>query len=98
MPTNSKGFRKKKRDNWKTNYQYFLGSPEEIKRRAARNKARNDAVKAGRVKKWDKSKEIDHVDGNPKNNSKKNTRVVSRKANRVKGANKANKKTNLYYV
>ena len=51
--------------------------------RAARNKNRRTAMREGRVKKGD-GKHIDHKDGNPKNNSRKNLRVVSGKANREK--------------
>lgn len=49
----------------------------------ARNKARADAVKRGAVRKGD-GKEIDHKNGNPRDNSKKNLRVVSRSTNRRK--------------
>ena len=38
-------------------------------------------VKAGRVKKGD-GKDVHHKDRNPKNNSKKNLRVVSKSKNR----------------
>lgn len=57
--------------------------PEQKKRRAARNAARNAAIKSGRVKKGD-GKEIDHKDYNPRNNSPSNLRVVSKKVNRTK--------------
>ena len=50
----------------------------------ARKKARRIMVKAGRVKKND-GKEVDHTDGNAKNNSKKNLTVMSRSQNRRKG-------------
>lgn len=56
-------------------------SPEQKKRRAQRNKARNEAIKAGLVKKGD-GKELDHgrvPHGAPLPNSVK---VVSRKENR----------------
>ncbi len=36
--------------------------------------------------------EVDHVDGNPMNNSKDNLRIVPRKTNRAKGARKTNAK------
>lgn len=49
----------------------------------ARKKARRLMEKAGRVRKND-GKEVDHKDGNPKNNSRKNLRVLSRSANRRK--------------
>jgi hypothetical protein len=51
--------------------------------RAARNKARRQAEKSGRVKKGD-GKEIDHRNHNPRDNSKANLRVVSKKTNRTK--------------
>ena len=51
--------------------------------RALRNKNRRQAIREGRVKKGD-GKHIDHKDGNPRNNSRKNLRVVSAKRNRKK--------------
>ena len=51
------------------------------KRRAARNKARRSALAAGKVQKGDK-KDVHHKDGNPKNNTATNVKVVSRKKNR----------------
>ncbi len=64
-------------------YQKYHASPKMIKERASRNKARADMVKKGRVSKGD-GKHVDHKDGNPMNNSDKNKRVMSAKANRVK--------------
>ncbi len=63
----------------------YQGSPEQIANRAARNKARREAEKKGLVHKGD-GKEIDHKKPLSKggSNSKKNTRVVSREANRKK--------------
>jgi hypothetical protein len=37
-------------------------------------------------------KEVDHKDNNPMNNSKDNLRIVPRKVNRAKGAQKTNSK------
>jgi len=48
-----------------------------------RNKLRRLFLKLKKVKKGD-NKDIDHKDGNPQNNSKKNIRVVSRSTNRAK--------------
>lgn len=62
-------------------YDDYHGMPEQKKRRAARNKARLDALSTGAVRRGD-GKEIDHVNNNPRDNSPGNTRVVSRKANR----------------
>ena len=49
-----------------------------------RKKARRLMEKAGKVRKGD-GKEVDHKDGNPHNNSKKNMQIMSRSANRRKG-------------
>ena len=51
--------------------------------REPRNKNRYHAEKKGRVKKGD-GKHIDHKDGNPRNNGRKNLRVVSARTNRKK--------------
>ena len=51
--------------------------------RATRNRNRATVMKRGGVKKGD-AKHIDHKDGNPRNNSSKNLRVVSGSLNRKK--------------
>ena len=56
-------------------YKKYHASEKMKKERALRNKNRRAAARDGRVKK---------EDGNPKNNSKKNLRVVKAKNNRVK--------------
>ena len=61
---------------------YHSGGPQKIDR-AARNRNRANAVKAGRVRKGD-GKHIDHRDGNPRNNSRSNLRVVPARRNRKK--------------
>ena len=53
------------------------------KERALRNKNRRNAMKAGRVRKGD-GKHIDHIDGNPKNNSKRNLSIIYAASNRKK--------------
>ena len=55
--------------NYKGEYKNYHSKPKQKKRRAARNTARNRALKKGTVKKGDK-KDIDHKDGNPRNNKK----------------------------
>ena len=62
-------------------YANYQGKPEQIAKRSSRNKARATMMKGGAVKKGD-GKDVDHKDRNPKNNSKKNTRVVSKSKNR----------------
>lgn len=64
-------------------YREHGSTPEQKKRRAARNAARNAAIKAGKVRKGD-GREIDHKDYNPLNNSPSNIRVVDKKTNRTK--------------
>jgi len=60
----------------------YAAKPEQKKRRAARTKARRQAVRDGRVKKGD-GKDVHHKDGNPLNNKKSNIAVTSKKANRT---------------
>ncbi len=70
--------------NYKKEYKY-QGTELQKKRRAARNKARRAAVKAGKVRKGDK-KDVHHVKPLGAGGSVKlsNTRVVSRSYNRSK--------------
>ncbi len=64
-------------------YREHGSTPEQKKRRAARNAARNAAIKAGKVKKGD-GKHVDHRDFNPLNNSPSNLRIVDKKTNQVR--------------
>lgn len=64
-------------------YKKYHSSDKMKKERALRNKNRREALREGRVVKGD-GKHIDHKDGNPKNNSKGNLRVISGKTNRKK--------------
>lgn len=58
--------------------------PRQIKRREARNKARRQAIKAGKVRKGD-GKELDHVGYHPTGTLRGvKAKVVSRHANRVR--------------
>ena len=60
----------------------WASSPRQKKRRAARNRARNDAIKKGKVRRGD-GKELDHVGYHPTGSlDSVRTRVVSRSANR----------------
>ena len=67
--------------NYRKEYDNYQGKPEQRKRNDARKAARRKMVAAGKVRKRD-GKDVDHKDGNPKNNSKKNLRVTTKKANR----------------
>lgn len=64
--------------NYKAEYAKFQSSEKAKKDRAARNRVHRELdPPAGH--------EVDHIDGNPRNNSRKNLRVVPRSVNRKKG-------------
>jgi len=67
--------------NYKSEYANYHAKPEQRERNNARKRARYDLEKKSVVSKGD-GKDIDHKDGNPKNNKTKNLRVVSKTANR----------------
>ena len=67
--------------DYKREYNSYHAKPEQKKNRASRNKARTLLSSVGRVRKGD-GKDIDHRDGNPKNNSKSNLSVMSKRRNR----------------
>lgn len=67
--------------NYRKEYDEYHGTRKQKDARNNRNKARR---KMG-LKKGD-SREVDHKDGDPNNNSKSNLRAVSLKTNRSKGA------------
>ena len=69
--------------NYRKEYDTYHAKPKQKKNRAGRNKARTLLSSTGRVRKGD-GRDIDHRDGNPKNNSRKNLRVVSKRKNRSK--------------
>lgn len=67
--------------DYKREYALFHGKPEQIKRRAQRNKSRRNMMKLGRVSKGD-GKDVHHKDNNPFNHSKGNEAVISKSKNR----------------
>jgi hypothetical protein len=69
-----------KRD-YRKEYDSYHGTPDQVKRRAARVKARRYKEAAGEARKGD-GKDVDHKDGNPLNNSPANLRMRSKSANR----------------
>ena len=77
--------------NYKKEYENYHGKPSQIKRRAARNKARKDALKRGTVKKGD-SLDIHHIDGNPLNNKSSNLRAIIKSQNRSFARTKTGRK------
>jgi hypothetical protein len=67
--------------NYKKEYNNYQGTAQQKKNRASRNAARNALKKAGVVKKND-GKDVNHRNGNPKDNSVKNLSVTTKRANR----------------
>jgi hypothetical protein len=59
----------------------YNAKPEQKKRRAMRNKARREMMKAGKVRKGD-NKDVHHKDDNPMNTRKENFSVTSEAENR----------------
>jgi hypothetical protein len=76
MPYQTNG----KRDYKKQNEKYD-SRPSVKKDRASRNAARKVMSKAGKVRKGD-GKDVDHKDGNPRNNKRSNLRVTTKAKNR----------------
>lgn len=72
----------KEKRNLRREYDEYHGTPEQIKRRAQRNKARKKAMDEGRVHKGD-GKEVDHINA-PRTGSLENvpTRVIGKIPNR----------------
>lgn len=67
--------------DYKEEYREYHGKPEQIKRRAARVKARRYKERNGETHKGD-GRDVDHKDGNPLNNKPENLRMRSRSENR----------------
>jgi hypothetical protein len=64
--------------DYKKEYENYQGKPEQIKRRAARNSARNQLKDNKDIK----GKDVHHKDNNPMNNDKSNLSIVSKNYNR----------------
>jgi len=69
--------------DYKREYAIYHGKPEQIKRRAGRNKARRLMKRAGLVKKGD-GKDVHHKDHNTLNSSRSNLSVLDKSKNRSK--------------
>lgn len=69
--------------NYKKEYANYQGKPEQIKNRAARNKARRLMEAKGKVHKGD-GKDVDHKDMNPRNNHFSNLRIQTKSKNRAR--------------
>lgn len=71
--------------NYAKEYREYHSKPEQIKRRAGRNKARSLVIKKN-GKAAVAGKDVDHKDRNPTNNAASNLRIQSKGRNR--GRNK----------
>ena len=72
---------KPRKRNFGREYAQFHASPEQKKARASRNAARRKLEREGRVSKGD-GRDVDHVNKNALDNSPKNLRVRTVRANR----------------
>jgi len=73
--------------NYKSEYKNYHSSSKQKKNRASRNSARSALVKNGVVRKGD-GKDVNHKNGNPRDNSRKNLSVTTKRANRSFPRNK----------
>ena len=67
--------------NYRSEYDKYQGTPEQRKRNDERKKTRRLMEKLGKVKKGD-GKDVDHANGNTKDLTKKNLKVVTKTQNR----------------
>lgn len=76
--------------NYRKEYDEYHKSSEQKKRRAARNKARATAMKAGKVRKGD-GLEVDHLGFNRKGKLGSKVAIVSKKKNRSRQPKRSGK-------
>jgi hypothetical protein len=65
--------------NYSKEYADYHSKPKQIKRRASRNSARKKVLNGRKS-----TKDVDHKDGNPMNNSRKNLRLSTKSRNRAR--------------
>ena len=68
--------------DYRHEYDSYHGKPDEIKRRAARVKARRYMESTGKAHKGD-GRDVDHRDGNPMNDNPENLKMRNRSENRA---------------
>lgn len=68
--------------NYKKEYQNYQGTAEQRKKRSSRNKARRKVAKRRGVKVKQINGDVDHKNGNAKDNKGKNLRVQHKSKNR----------------
>ena len=69
------------RRNYRSEYKNYQGTTAQKRNRAGRNAARNALKKVGVVKKGD-GRDINHRNGNPRDNRRKNLSITTKRANR----------------
>lgn len=79
--------------NYGAEYRSYHARPEQKKRRAARNTARNRMKAAGKVRKGD-GMDVDHRNGNPRDNRRGNLAVKPASKNRSFPRTKTARKKN----
>tara|TARA_R110000822_G_C15064371_1_gene467834 strand:- start:112 stop:360 length:249 start_codon:yes stop_codon:yes gene_type:complete len=67
--------------NYTSEYANYQGTAEQRKRNDARKAARRKMTAKGKVTKGD-GKDVDHKNGNPKDNTPSNLRVTTKRTNR----------------
>jgi hypothetical protein len=67
--------------DYQQEYQNYHSSPQQKKRRAARNKARRQMIKDGKARVGD-GKDVSHKDNNPLNNKSSNLKMLEQSKNR----------------
>ena len=70
--------------NYRSEYDNYHSKPEQKKNRASRNLARRMMKKKLGAKL--NGKDVEHRDGNPRNNSRANLRITSKSYNRSRNA------------
>jgi len=73
----------RKKRNYRKEYDEYHSKPEQRANRSKRVLARRKMIRVGKARKGD-GKDIDHVNGNPQDNSMKNLKAVDKSYNRAK--------------
>ncbi len=73
----------KKTRDYDSEYKNYHSKKKQKKNRAGRNKANRLMKRKKRIRKGD-GNDVHHKDGNPRNNSPKNLRIVRKSSNRRK--------------